>query len=731
MTKAAVLPENPGQRAEPFQVLRLAPSARTRSGPRLVPEHQLSLFTTQDVEAKEGIDAYRQAPWAYAAISQIATDISSLPFLLRRGPKAEDPEIEDPENPLRLLLEEPNDTMAYSDLVEAIVIYLYTTGRSYNWLAGEGATRLSRSAPPAEIWPVKSDQVHTETRPPAGITAYIYRDDVGGEYRFEPADIMPLRFFDPRQPIGGGFSPLRAAILSLYLEHHALHWNGQFFKNGATPGLIIADPNTVTPEEFARKKIEIDSTWTGRDNAFQLLYLANFQGKVESFKADHKEMAFLEMLAECRRTQLAAIGTPPAIAGEFEGMNLAQVEMQERTYWTKTLLPLKRRVETAINRYLARRIAPGAHYHIDVSGVKALQEDLNQKATRESVLVAAGLRSRKELREADGLETYPGAEEFLLASTLQPAKTKAERDQEAKEMAAMQGAGGGGADGPPAPRDRSADGVIRRVSDPKREIQRATRWRSFDVKLQRAERELESVWTPVLDELGREVVRRVRLTMPSLEAVGSRARADTAPLLIPLPGDPSDYLPDPDTLIREVVGKHGRVYRRIVARFGVDAVEEVSAGLVFDAGAPSVLTLVERDDQRVRQEVLRLLSDMRDTLEGGINQGETVKDLTDRLRGVVSPVRAERIARTEALAAANSGTYDGYKQAGVESSEWLSARDGFVREAHAEADGQVRRIGEAFEVGGERMDFPGDPTASAGNTINCRCALSPVVGSGV
>ncbi len=59
--------------------------------------------------------------------------------------------------------------------------------------------------------------------------------------------------------------------------------------------------------------------------------------------------------------------------------------------------------------------------------------------------------------------------------------------------------------------------------------------------------------------------------------------------------------------------------------------------------------------------------------------------------------------------------------------EWLSARDSAVRETHAEADGQVASMGQAFTVGGERLEYPGDPSGSPAETANCRCSLLPVL----
>jgi hypothetical protein len=40
-----------------------------------------------------------------------------------------------------------------------------------------------------------------------------------------------------------------------------------------------------------------------------------------------------------------------------------------------------------------------------------------------------------------------------------------------------------------------------------------------------------------------------------------------------------------------------------------------------------------------------------------------------------------------------------------------------------DVDGQKVGINEMFIVGGENLEFPGDPFGSPGNVINCRCTL--------
>ena len=125
------------------------------------------------------------------------------------------------------------------------------------------------------------------------------------------------------------------------------------------------------------------------------------------------------------------------------------------------------------------------------------------------------------------------------------------------------------------------------------------------------------------------------------------------------------------------------------------------------------------------------------SLDSGSSQREIVKNLlsiTDGVYDNMSRARANLIARTEAASSVNAGTYATYKVEGVQKKEWLSLRDGRTRGNdaddefnHVDMDGTVVNIDDKFDVGGEMLDYPGDPIGSAGNVCNCRCTTLPVL----
>lgn len=91
--------------------------------------------------------------------------------------------------------------------------------------------------------------------------------------------------------------------------------------------------------------------------------------------------------------------------------------------------------------------------------------------------------------------------------------------------------------------------------------------------------------------------------------------------------------------------------------------------------------------------------------------------------------RAKVIARTETNRAWNAGRLGAaqyYEPATGRGwvKVWDTDMDGAERQAHRRANGQVRGLTDTFQVGGEDLRFPLDPSGSPANVINCRCEMT-------
>jgi len=176
-------------------------------------------------------------------------------------------------------------------------------------------------------------------------------------------------------------------------------------------------------------------------------------------------------------------------------------------------------------------------------------------------------------------------------------------------------------------------------------------------------------------------------------------------------------------------------YRRGVRsafRFGA---KQVGANLNADRVDPVANQMLGVMVQRVNATTIDAVAEI---VAAGITEGLPIADMQARIQSAVgfSPARALRVARTETTRSVNAGSQYAWQTVAGDSGltiqkEWLSARDGEVREEHRQLDGQVVPLGGTFmiesgEFAGRKASGPGDFDHAA-LVVNCRCTVLPKV----
>lgn len=148
-------------------------------------------------------------------------------------------------------------------------------------------------------------------------------------------------------------------------------------------------------------------------------------------------------------------------------------------------------------------------------------------------------------------------------------------------------------------------------------------------------------------------------------------------------------------------------------------------GISFDLSHPLTADLLDRSGRRTGDALDAAVQPMlRDAVAEAYTQGLSVVDAADLVQAKIVDAaewQARMLARTDLNSLSNGGSLAAAKMAGIGFKVWLTAADEKVRETHAAAMGQTVPVGQPFLVGGEELEYPGDPEASDGETINCRC----------
>lgn len=130
---------------------------------------------------------------------------------------------------------------------------------------------------------------------------------------------------------------------------------------------------------------------------------------------------------------------------------------------------------------------------------------------------------------------------------------------------------------------------------------------------------------------------------------------------------------------------------------------------------------------------------LQDVITKAISEGKSRQEIADIIMQDdsfgYSTMRAMRIARTEVMRASNFALMKGVEAHGFEVDKiWISVKDSRTRRIprnsydHVEMDGKIVGYSDPFLSLGKKGDtvvaqYPGDPNAPAGFTVNCRCTI--------
>lgn len=252
-------------------------------------------------------------------------------------------------------------------------------------------------------------------------------------------------------------------------------------------------------------------------------------------------------------------------------------------------------------------------------------------------------------------------------------------------------------------------------------------WRAFVGALDPVEKKFATMLRDHFFALRREVLENLHKLDKEPETKGVRTRASQA--------DIKRILFDLAEAKKRLGRRATPLYRSAMKLGGDMMLAELSIDDTFDVNSSRSIDFINKRKNFLANVNRTVWNHVRDQLHAGIEAGESIGELADRLRGnVFNPAasRARTIARTETMTVVNTARYDVMNDEGVVKIEWLSARDKFVRQPPDSKwnhliDGQRRKTGELFST---RLRFPHDdqsPGSEAGNLINCRCTTIPVV----
>lgn len=690
-------------------------------------------------------EAYYANVMVYGCVRAIATDLASRPF--RVGADPDNPRDFDPNHPLAVRLgPAPGGPNPHT-----------SPRRFWRWTVAQrlvtGAFGWEIAAKDLTFWPLLTrclTPVESDGRSPnAGyFNGFEYRPD-GGDLVTLPPD----RVFYDWEPAQDDWrrpeSPLQAARLDVSVAVMQDRYDHAFLRNDARPAALVvheAFADDADKRLFRRQWLD---THRGPDNAGKVRFLETSPHgstpkdslAIQVLGLSQKDAEFIRRYEAKIRAITVAFGVPMSRLGDASERTFSNADRETLNYWLDTVRPMGTDLADAVNmRLMPLFDSSGNMGFFDWSGVPELEPVRRFAVGDVGGLVNSGIITLNEGREALDLAPVDGGDELgsgelvvtppepAGASDIEPGNPAGDAEPVAQ------------ASPPPVPRTAprlakaattaddgdNAEAAIRAAKE-----RRSVIWRSVDRQAVRLERLFRRQMAQYFDDQRKSILNRLN---------GKRGRQMVrAPQDGVTPGAIMDV-----NYWREHLAEVAKLLYSAVTSQAFTAAEAF-LDEAFDLDAPFAQGFIfDRANKLAGAVTDTTYAAIKDALAEGALNGEAIPDLAKRIDHLFSTTwadRAETVARTEVISAYNGSSFIAYQEAGdvVGGMEWISTLDDRTRPEHADMDGTVIGPGEAFELDGATLLYPGDPDVavrydSSGSIpdpgsviINCRCTIAPVL----
>jgi len=660
--------------------------------------------------AKEG---YNETVMVFACVREIAVAFSGIKWCLFRMVGGEKQEVTD--HPLIDLWRRPNPHQGSTSFLLSVASHYCIAGNSYI----EAAT--DSLSVPQYLYSLRPDRMSVIPDIVDRIGGYRYK--ANGEAKdFVDGEILHFKDFSPTSD-WYGLSAIGVAALSIDSFKGQQQWNKSLLDHGGQPSGILTIEDDLHPTAVDNLREDFKRKHQGSGNAYEPFIAEGGKMKWESIGLNATELDFIES-QKLSSSQIAQVFNVP---GELVGLLPATYSNRRearKALYTEVVLPMLDRFRDDFNNWLPPMFGTDdLFFEPDLDDIEAMQEDreaLWKRLDASEDLTLNERRVSKGYDETDdGDVIFVSSSKLPLSDALDPFGSLPETEKPDDEPSDDdvpdpfdKGFELGGEEG-----DYDFGGEAKQARVNRAEVLAVGRMRKkFD---RRMAKQVRSLFKKELSGI-----------MDALDRFGGQAQANIDQVIDDLKNDWEDAIITNRKLVMDAFGKRQlRKFKKENNGFEVKATaEDIFQAEIRLASRLHVADQIAGISSTTKKRIRKLIGD-------GLAVGKSVEEITVELQSLYkgfSVGRANTIALTETVTAQNRGSLEAMNSLKIPLLKvwaWSGITGEHERKGHHDADGQSVQQEEMFRVspdGGsfESLLHPGDPSASAGNRINCHCALT-------
>lgn len=544
-----------------------------------------------------------------------------------------------------------------------------------------------------------------------------------------PEDFIYFKDVDLNDPYGNGKGISESIADELETDEYASKYQKNFFYNDATPPYVVTGYKG-NDQGADKLKATLKQKIGGFRKAREPMVLSG-EMDIKPLGMSPKELDMVQSRRFLRDECLQHYQLPPELFGIVENSNRATIDSSLYLAQKNVIIPRLRFFERVLNNQLLNEYDDLICLH----KVRVIEDD-DLKLRIYQFGVQNGCVTQEQFCEQFGINPKPAEGHYIMPLTSHvvsvddidsfnlediPSPESSEEKPEEK----------------PEGKNFLDSSLVGRVlkSDLEQREWKEKLWHNFDTKAKNKESDFINAIKKIAKKQGADILKKIK----ELDEVN---QADINNLC-------NDYFQkECNEAVKRGLAKcwvDSMIEGRENAKIAMSKKKDITVIDVETLTNEAFNKWVERYGLMKSEELnqtskKKLLEKLRQALSESIEAGESMEKTKKRLQesatevfGELSNTRAYLIARTETGASVNLGQMATYKASGIEKKEWISTFDDRTRESHLQMDGMIANIDDTFEVpnytdgGIDNMLYPLDPNGSAGNVVNCRCTIAPII----